>query len=219
MARRKLEKFRQITERTNVIEPGRTGDETLKGHWRSGIFNNDHPLVVELGCGRGEYTIGLASVYPEKNFVGIDVKGDRIWMGSGIALDNEMHHVAFVRMQIQWLANIFAPGELDEIWITFPDPRPRDRHDKHRLTNPQFMEIYRQLLAPNGIVHLKTDSDSLFDYTLEVLDSLPIRDLRATRDLYQSEMNDLHHGIKTRYEAMFYEKGFSIKYLQFRFGN
>lgn len=218
MARRKREKFRQITERTNVIEPGRTGDETLKGHWRNGIFNNDHPLVVELGCGRGEYTVGLASVYPEKNFVGIDVKGDRIWMGSGIALDNGMHNVAFVRMQIQWLANIFAPGELDEIWITFPDPRPRDRHEKHRLTHPQFMAIFRKLLATDGLVHLKTDSDSLFDYTLEVLESQPVRDLRVTRDLYQSEMNDLHHGIKTRYEAMFYEKGFSIKYLQFRFG-
>jgi tRNA (guanine-N7-)-methyltransferase len=217
MARRKLEKFRQITERTNVIEPGRTGDEALKGKWQEEVFGNDHPIVVELGCGRGEYTVGLASVYTNKNFIGIDVKGDRIWMGSGIALENGMKNVAFVRMQIQWLENIFAPGEINEIWITFPDPRPRDRHEKHRLTHPRFMESYRRLLAPEGIVHLKTDSDSLFDYTLEVLESLPIRDLRFTRDLYQSDMNDLHHGIKTRYEAMFYEKGFSIKYLQFKF--
>jgi len=217
MARRKLEKFRQITERTNVIEPGRTGDEALKGKWQTEVFGNDHPIVVELGCGRGEYTVGLASVYTDKNFIGIDVKGDRIWMGSGIALENGMKNVAFVRMQIQWLENIFAPGEINEIWITFPDPRPRDRHEKHRLTHPRFMESYRRLLAPDGIVHLKTDSDSLFDYTLEVLENFPVLDLRSTRDLYQSDMNDLHHGIKTRYEAMFYEKGFSIKYLQFRF--
>jgi tRNA (guanine-N7-)-methyltransferase len=217
MARRKLEKFRQITERTNVIESGRTGNETLKGKWQEEVFGNDHPIVVEVGCGRGEYTVGLASVYTDKNFIGIDVKGDRIWMGSGIALENGMKNVFFVRTQIQWLENIFAPGEINEIWITFPDPRPRDRHEKHRLTNPQFMESYRRLLAPDGIVHLKTDSDSLFDYTLEVLESLPVRDLRSTRDLYQSDMNGLHHGIKTRYEAMFYEKGFSIKYLQFRF--
>ncbi|MES2732959.1 MAG: tRNA (guanosine(46)-N7)-methyltransferase TrmB [Bacteroidota bacterium] len=217
MARRKREKLRQIAERTNVIEPGRTGDEKLKGSWQVAIFRNEHPIVVELGCGRGEYSVGLASVYSEKNFIGFDVKGDRIWMGSGQAMESGLDNVVFVRMQIQWLANIFAPGEINEIWITFPDPRPKDRDEKHRLTTAQFMAMYRYLLAPDGIVHLKTDSDFFFDYTLDVLKSESIRDFHHTRDLYQSEMNNLHHGIKTRYESIFTEKGFSIKYLQFKF--
>ncbi len=217
MARNKQEKLRQISERPNVIEPGGHRYETWKGNWRNEYFKNANPIVVELGCGRGEYTVGLAAIFPEKNFIGIDVKGDRLWKGSSIAQENGLRNVAFLRMQIRWLDSIFAPGEIDEIWLTFPDPQSKIRRDKHRLTHPSFLEIYQRVMIPEGTVHLKTDSDSLMEYTLEVLQKRSVRELYATKDLYQSELNNLHHGIKTHFEEKFTTKGLSIKYVQFKF--
>lgn len=218
MARRKQEKFGQIAERPNVLELGRREYADWRGNWRAFFFENNQPIALELGCGYGEYTVGLAAIDPGVNFVGIDVKGDRLWMGSGIALTNGLSNVGFVRMQAQHLAEIFAPGEVSEIWLTFPDPRSRSRDAKHRFTHPRFLEIYRNVMAPGGTVHLKTDSDSLFDYTLSTLREQPVRDLRFTRDLYSSDLNQLHHGLRTRYEEMFAERGLPIHYLQFKFG-
>ena len=218
MARRKQTKFEEIAERPNVLELGRHEYADWRGNWRDFFFGNHQPIALELGCGYGEYTTGLAAIFPGVNFVGIDVKGDRLWMGSGIALANGLSNVGFVRMQAQHLADIFAPGEVDEIWLPFPDPRSRSRDAKHRFTHPRFLEIYRNVLAPSGTVHLKTDSVSLFDYTLSVLREQPVRDLAFTRDLYRSEMNQLHRGLRTRYEEMFAAKGLPIHYLHFRFG-
>ena len=218
MARRKQEKFGQIAGRPNVLEPNRPEYADWRGNWRESFFKNSGQIVLELGCGYGEYTVGLAAVFPARNFVGIDVKGDRLWMGSGIALANGLSNVGFVRMQVQHLTEIFAPGEVNEIWITFPDPRSRGRDAKHRFTHPRFLEIYRSVMIPGGVVHLKTDSVFLFEYTLSVLREHPVRDLIFTRDLYRSHLNQLHYGLRTRYEEMFAGRGLPIHYLHFRFG-
>lgn len=217
MSRKKLERFAQNDEAPNIIQPGKELFTQMKGNWDALYFQNGQPIVLELGCGRGEYTVGLASVYPHKNFIGIDIKGARMWRGSQTALQENMHHVAFLRTKIQNLDVFFAEKEVSEIWITFPDPRPRDRDEKRRLTHPRFLEMYRKLLKEDGLVHLKTDNSGLFDYTLEVLQSQKIKNLIFTHDLYQSELNNLHFGIKTNYESIFTEQGFAIKYLQFSF--
>lgn len=217
MARKKLVRFQEVAERPNVIDPGVNGDENVQGTWHTEYFKNDHPIVVELACGRGEYTVGLAAVFPEKNFIGVDVKGDRIWMGSSFALENNLDNVAFVRSQIQRLDRIFNPQEVDEIWITFPDPRPRERDKRRRLTSPRYLELYKHIIAREGTIHLKTDSEELFDYTLQVLEKLNVRDLISTHNLYQSPLYDLHHGIKTRFEQIFTDKGCNVHYLQFKF--
>lgn len=211
-----MERFAQNKERHNVIETGKEIFEKIKGNWHRDYFKNDHPITLELACGRGEYTVGLARVFPERNFIGIDIKGDRIWKGSGIALEEGMDHVAFLRTQILMIERFFEKGEVDEIWITFPDPRPKDRDEKRRLTHPRFLELYRSVLKPGGTVHLKTDNTGLFEYSLEVLEQEGgIRDLVYTRDLYKSDMLANHHGIRTRYEKKFHEKGEDIKYLKF----
>ncbi|MGB3183462.1 MAG: tRNA (guanosine(46)-N7)-methyltransferase TrmB [Cyclobacteriaceae bacterium] len=211
-----MERFAQIKERHNVIEIGKDIFETIKGNWHREYFKNENPVTLELACGRGEYTVGLARVFPERNYIGIDIKGDRIWKGSGIALEEGLENVAFLRTQILMLDRFFEKGEVDEIWITFPDPRPKDRDEKRRLTHPRFLALYRSVLKPGGLVHLKTDNTGLFEYSLEVLQQEEhVRDLVYTRDLYNSDMLGDHHGIRTRYEKKFHEKGEDIKYLKF----
>jgi tRNA (guanine-N7-)-methyltransferase len=221
MARSKLRKFAENEHRPNVIQEGKEFYAQARGRWRSDYFRNDRPIVLELACGRGEYTVGLASHYPHLNFIGIDMKGDRIWKGSGQALEMGLDNVAFLRCHISKLLEFFAPGEVDDIWLVFPDPRPKDRDERRRLTNPRYLNLYRELLRPGGQVRLKTDSPLLFDYTLDVLQSPEIApaitDLVHTRALYESEWAAEHHGIVTRYEREFSAKGFSIKYLKFRF--
>jgi tRNA (guanine-N7-)-methyltransferase len=180
-------------------------------------FHNQHPIVLELACGRGEYTTGLAIQVPSKNFVGVDVKGDRLWKGAVIAESQGLKNAAFLRAQIELLADFFGPGEASEIWLTFPDPREKDKHEKHRLTHPRFLQIYQQVLAPNSLVHLKTDNTFLFDYTLEVLKDFPVKDVIYTHDLYSSDLIGFHLGIKTRYEQKYVNNGLNIHYLQFRF--
>lgn len=209
-----MQRFEQNRLAPNVIERGKPLFTTSKGQWQQAYFHNQNPIVLELGCGKGEYTVGLATAYSDKNFIGVDIKGDRIARGSQAALSANLTNVAFLRTDIQYLSEFFAPGEVAEIWITFPDPQPRDKQEKHRLTYKTFLEVYAELLKPNGLLHLKTDNTAFFEYTLMSLPANGFTVLSATYDLYASPLNDLHLGIKTKYEAMFYEKGFSIKYLQ-----
>jgi len=214
----KLERYRQNEERRNVIQKGKPIFEKVKGKWQELYFKNEKPLTIELGCGRGEYSVGLARLFPERNFIGIDIKGARIWKGSKIADEENLENVAFLRIHILEIENFFEEGEVDEIWITFPDPRPKKGDAKKRLTHSRFLDMYRKILRKGGKVHLKTDNDGLFDYAMEVVQARKdIEILAHTHDLYHSELNALHHGLKTRYEEMFTEEGHSIKYLQFQF--
>lgn len=215
--KRKKERFRIIEERSNVIEPSKENYHTIKGSWHT-HFGNKNPITVELACGRGEYSVNLARMFPDKNFIGVDIKGDRIWKGSTWAVELNLTNVAFLRTQILLIESFFAKGEIDELWITFPDPRPRKRDIKRRLTSPRFLNFYKNLLKPSGYLRLKTDNTILFDYTLEVLNERnDIADLAFTHNLYASDLQAECFDIKTRYEEEFAAKGESIKYLRFRF--
>lgn len=218
MSRQKLKRFEEIRERRNVLEDDKPLYHTIKGNWNSEYFGNEHPITVEMGCGRGEYTVGLAKVFAEQNFIGVDVKGDRLWAGSTAAVKEGLQNVAFLRTQIQQIENFFATNEIDTIWITFPDPRPRESDIKRRLTSPRYLAYYKNILKPGGKVYLKTDNTGLFDYTLEVLQSrTDVYDLNYTHDLYKSQYLNEHHGIKTRFERKHFELGETIKYLKFKF--
>lgn len=216
--RKKLQRFADNAASYNVIEPGKDIYETIKGNW-SDHFKNEHPLVVELGCGRGEYTVGLAERDAQSNYIGVDIKGSRIWVGSNYAQLNDLHNVAFLRTKVQQIDQFFAPDEISEIWITFPDPRPRDRDEKRRLTYPGLMKMYRELLKPDGWVKFKTDNTDLFNYTLEMINEgeIVVKNLSFTHDLYNSEFQEEHFGLKTKYEGIFTEKGEKIKYMKFQF--
>ena len=219
MSRQKRRRFADNKIRSNVLEPDKPLYEEIKGKWRSQYFQNEHPITLELGCGKGEYTIGLAKYFPERNFVGIDIKGDRIWVGSGLAIDEGLSNVAFLRTQLQFLPKFFTADEVDEIWLTFPDPRPKDRDEKRRLTFPAYMELYKGVLRSEGWFRFKTDNTFLFDYTLEQIQQgrIRVKNLAFTHDLYQSEMITEHYGIQTKYEKMFSSRGESIKYMKFQF--
>lgn len=216
MTRRKLDFFQHCETADNVLQAPKPLYRAVKGHWREDFFHNAHPLVVELACGKGEYTVGLASVFPEKNFVGVDVKGDRLARGSRRAMQQGLCNVGFLRTMIQQLDDFFAENEVSELWVTFPDPRPRTRDERRRLTHPRFLHLYARLLAPGGWFHFKTDNAALFAYTLDTLRAFGCHDLTATDDLYGSPLNADHHGIKTHFEALFYEKGHRIHYLRCR---
>lgn len=217
MSRQKLKRFADNHLANNVIQPEKAEYETIKGQWLSYFFKNNQPLVVELACGRGEYTVGLAHEFADKNFVGVDIKGNRIWAGSRQAQAASLLNVGFLRTRIQNLEQFFAPQEINEIWITFPDPRPKGRDEKRRLTNPRFLAMYQRLLAKDGWAHLKTDNADLFAYTLEVLAQMPIKDLTVTHDLYASAYADDHKGIKTKFEKKYLDLGQVIYYLRFKF--
>ncbi|QHV93892.1 tRNA (guanosine(46)-N7)-methyltransferase TrmB [Spirosoma endbachense] len=218
MTRRKHHFFLQNAESANVIEVGKPLYKTIKGRWRLDYFTNDKPIVLELACGKGEYTIGLAQAFPDTNFIGVDIKGDRIARGAKIAQTLGLTNVAFLRTDINYLQEFFEEGEVNEIWITFPDPQPRPKQDKHRLTHPRFLAIYKQLLVRGGTMHLKTDSPDLFAYSVEQVKQFGCSDLQLTTDLYQSPLNKIHLGIKTKYEQVFFDKGFTINYLQCKMG-
>jgi len=216
--RNKLFKFRENFESKNVLEPGKPLYEEIKGRWNSDFFGNDHPLVVELGCGRGEYSVGLARHFSNLNFIGVDIKGARIWKGSKQAEQEGLINVGFLRTQIQLIDKFFMPGEIAAVWITFPDPRPKERDEKRRLTSGRFLTMYKTLLKHDGWVYFKTDNTPLFEYTLALIKSeYQIKDLQFTLDLYKSDLWEEHFGIKTRYEQMFTDRGESIKYMKFRF--
>jgi len=214
----KLARFKIIAERENVLEPGKELYFNIKGKWNKTLFKNANPITIELACGRGEYSVGMAALFPDRNFVGIDVKGDRIWKGSTCAVEKKLDNVAFLRAQIHTLENFFDENEVSEIWLTFPDPRPKQRDVKRRLSNNRFLDLYKKVLKPDGLFRLKTDNTDLFNFTLEELKQRSdIEDLKATFDVYQSEFKEEVLDIKTRYEEMFANEGETIKYLRFRF--
>jgi tRNA (guanine-N7-)-methyltransferase len=216
--KRKLERFKVIESLPNVIEPTKEIYHYVRGKWNADHFKNDNPITIELACGRGEYTVGLASLFPDRNYIGVDIKGERIWKGGTLAVEGRLTNVAFLRTMILLIENFFSDGEVSEIWITFPDPRPKKRDIKRRLTSPRFLAIYKRLLKPGGYIRLKTDNTPLFDYTLEELSQRKdIEDLKFTHDLYNSDLRAECFDIKTRYELAFASKGELIKYLRFRF--
>lgn len=219
MPRVKLHRFTDNASRPDIIEPGKPEYEQLGGRWRTDFFQAPHPVTLEVGCGKGEYTVGLAQRHPARNFLGLDIKGERIWRGSTRAAEMGLTNVGFVRMRAEALPAQFGPGELDEIWITFPDPRPRDRDTKRRLTSPRFLGLYEQLLTPGGLLHLKTDNEDLFAYTLEILAARPGATVeRFTRDLYAENESEFAEAqaIQTNFESKYRAVGVPIKYVQFR---
>jgi tRNA (guanine-N7-)-methyltransferase len=188
----------------------------LKGCWKKDFFKNANPLVLELGCGMGEYSIGLAEKFPEKNFLGIDIKGARIWQGASSASEKELKNVGFLRIRIDWIEKCFAKNEVDEIWITFPDPQLKKRRGTKRLTHPNFLKRYANILKKNVPIHLKTDSQFLHGFTLGVIAGEKHILEDSTHDLYNSTVEREHMEIKTHYEQIYLDKGMPITYLRFR---
>ena len=175
MSKGKLEKFAEVATFPNVFELPflfKSGDFVLKGKWHDNYFKNENPLVLELGCGKGEYTVGLAEKFPNKNFIGIDIKGSRLWRGAKFALENKMKNVAFVRTRIDHIEMVFAFAEVDEIWITFPDPQPQKTRERKRLTSPMFLNRYTKILKPGGILNLKTDNFQLYEYSKQIAEEM-----------------------------------------------
>ena len=217
MGKNKLAKFDDMTGYPHVFQYpfARLQEEgfALKGNWNNGFFKNDRPIVLELGCGKGEYTVGLGRLFPEKNFIGIDIKGARMWSGAKESLEAGMTNVAFLRTHIELLAYFFAPGEVAEIWITFPDPQMKKVNK--RLTSTRFMNLYRKILAGDGIIHLKTDSNFIYTYTVEMAKTNRYPVLFSTDDLYHSGTADEILSIKTYYEQQWLERGINIKYIRF----
>ena len=213
MGKNKLKKFNEYETFSNTFD----ARNHLKGKWHSEVFGNDRPITVELACGRGEYTVGLARLFPERNFVGIDVKASRMWKGAKYALENNLNNVAFIRIQIDFLEEYFEPGEIDEIWITFPDPQPQKPREKQRLTSPVFLGRYFTLLGKNRMINLKTDSDFLLKYTLQMIEPLPVQVKELLLDIDQKDDLQDELKIRTYYENMWREKGIAIKYLRFCF--
>lgn len=197
MAQKKLYRFAQIKSFPNVLEY----PENMKGEWNA-FFKNNQPIVLELACGRGEYTIGLAGMFPHQNFIGVDVKGNRMYIGAKQALDTGLHNAAFLRTQIEMIASYFAPGEVDEIWITFPDPQLRLSKAKKRLTHPRFLRLYQQILKPGGRIHLKTDSPDLFRFTLTVARLYELQLHQVMDNVYADAQRNPVLNIQTHYEKM-----------------
>ena len=220
-SKNKLKRFKENETFFNVHQPSRSeliqDQFKLKGCWNSEVFKNDHPLVLELGCGKGEYTVGLAERFPEKNFIGIDIKGARFWRGAKTAVEAELMNVAFLRIQIELIQHAFATDEVDEIWITFPDPQIKYKRTKHRMTNQEFLKKYQDILKPGGLVHLKTDSEFMHGYTLGLLQGLGFEINYANHDIYKNEgAPDAVTAIQTFYESQFLEQDKPITYIQFK---
>ncbi len=219
-SKNKLRRFKDNEQFKNVVQPKRehiqSGDIGLKGNWAS-HFGNTNPIVLELGCGKGEYTLGLARQNPELNFIGIDIKGARLWRGAKTALEEKLRNVAFLRTQIECIDQLFDKDEVSEIWITFPDPQIKYKRTKHRMTNPEFLKKYRTILKSQGILHLKTDSEFMHGYTLGLLQGMGLEIRYANHDVYKNEGSPENVlGIQTFYEKQYLERGKSITYLQFR---
>lgn len=224
MAKNKLQHFADMKTMPFVFEPNTEkmleGDFPLKGNWRKDFFKNEKPIIVELGCGKGEYTVELAKLHPENNYIGIDIKGARIWYGADEVRTLKMPNVSFVRTKIDFITAVFDKDEVDEIWLTFSDPQKEK--PRKRLTSTLFIDRYKQILKPKGLIHLKTDSDLLFEFTLEEIAEHGYESLMHSWDIYKELVPKLSEkeakvlGIKTTYETIFTAKGYSIKYCQFR---
>ncbi|MDB5005574.1 MAG: trmB [Mucilaginibacter sp.] len=215
MGKDKIRRFAEIEDFSNVLQLDE--GKPYKGDWSKDFFKNDNPIVLELACGKGEYTVNLAVLFPDKNFIGVDYKGNRIWRGAKTALEEGVNNVAFLRIQIENLEDYFAAGEVDEIWITFPDPQPQLSREKKRLTSPRFLNKYIELLKPGGCVNLKTDNDGLYAYTAEKIQDLQLKEHVNTADLYHSEYADEVLSIKTYYEQKYLKVDKNINYLKFSF--
>ena len=222
MAKRKLKKFAEVNTFNNCFflsfEQFKASGLPLKGKWHSEYFKNNNPIVLELGCGKGEYTVGLAQRFPNKNFIGVDIKGNRIWTGAKTAVEQRMNNVAFVRSRFDFIEGCFGDNEVDEIWITFPDPQPQKTRVKNRLTNLMFINRYKTILKKNGCINLKTDNEPFYEYTLEVVKENNFELLDNTDDLYADTTirDEALTSIKTYYEKKFSDLGFKICYLKFR---
>ena len=221
MGKDKLKRFSQMLTFENVIQPEinfYSKDDDLKGNW-SAVFNNQNPIVLELGCGAGEYTVALAKHYPKRNFIGIDIKGARIWKGAKSAIEEDLDNVRFLRTKVDFVTKFFGENEVDEIWLTFSDPQPKK--PKKRLTSNLFIDRYLKFLKPNGVVHLKTDSDLLYDFTLEEIKSNGFELLKNITNVYKDSYVDSQNlkkvlFVKTFYEKKWIELGKTIKYLGFK---
>ncbi|MDD1597025.1 tRNA (guanosine(46)-N7)-methyltransferase TrmB [Riemerella anatipestifer] len=223
MGKNKLGRFAENKILKNVFQPTReeaSEGYPLAGQWREKVFKNDNPIVLELGCGKGEYSVGLAEAFPNKNFIGVDIKGARFWFGAKAALAKGLDNVVFLRTQIELIDRFFTTDEIDEIWITFPDPQIKYRRTKHRLTNPEFLDRYHKILKKDGVIHLKTDSEFLHGYTLGLLQGLGHEIISAHHDIYGAPEYDpetpLLRDIRTYYEELFSSKGKTITYIKFR---
>lgn len=219
-SKNKLKRFRENDTFSNVIQP--TREELLdgvfkqKGQWQS-FFGNDNPIVLELGCGKGEYSVGLAKRYPEKNFIGIDIKGARFWRGAKTATEEAIPNVAFIRTQIELIEYVFAENEVDEIWITFPDPQIKYKRTKHRMTNSAFLERYKKVLKPDGVMNLKTDSEFMHGYTLGLLHGAGHEVIYSNHDVYRQEGSPEEvTEIQTFYESQYLEQNKAITYIRFK---
>lgn len=221
MGKNKLAKFANMEEYPHVFQyPFAVLQEKgfeMKGKWNEKFFKNTNPIVLELGCGKGEYTVGLAKLYPENNFIGVDIKGARMWSGAKQSLEEGLSNVAFLRTHIELLANFFDQGEISEIWITFPDPQ-MNKVNK-RMTSTRFMKLYGQFLKPNGVIHLKSDSNFMFAYTTEMVKLNNLEVLFGTEDLCHSGMEDNVLTIKTFYEQQWIARGLNIKYVKFKYSH
>ena len=221
MGKGKLAKFAEMETFSNVFQyPFSVVDNVpfeMKGHWREQYFKNNHPVVLELGCGKGEYTVELARLYPEMNFIGVDIKGARMWTGAKQALEAGLKNVAFLRTNIEMIDRFFAESEVQEIWLTFSDPQMKNAHK--RLTSTFFLNRYRKFLVDSGIVHLKTDSNFLFTYTTCMVKENKLPVVFSTEDLYHTEgLDEETHkilSIQTYYESMWIERGLNIRYMKF----
>lgn len=220
MGKNKLARWAELETFDNVIqhhsEIGFGIDHPMKGKWRADFFRNNNPLIIELGCGRGEYTTALAEKYPAKNFIGVDIKGARLWRGAKTAYEAQLKNAAFLRTRIEFINSFFAADEVDEIWLTFPDPQEGKKNSNKRLTCAWFLNNYRKFVRDKGIIHLKTDNDGLFRYTKKIAELNSLEILEETTDLHSGKISGEILLIRTRYEDMFISKGSKIKYLSFR---
>jgi tRNA (guanine-N7-)-methyltransferase len=242
VGKNKLARWAELETFNNVIQPepaDETGkDHVLKGNWNKAIFSNNNPVVLELGCGKGEYTLALSELFPDCNFIGVDIKGARMWRGAKTASEKQLRNTAFLRTRIEFINSFFSPDEVDEIWITFPDPHQGKKNSNKRLTCPWFLNIYRNFLKDRGVIHLKTDNGDLYNYTLKLIKDNALEILYSTNDMDSMRFNKIAVpgnlyvfpsdpfyvertsagilSIKTHYESKFLEKGMKINYLAFR---
>ena len=219
MGKNKLARWTELGSYDNVIQPeiedvsGK--DHPIKGRWNQDLFKNGNPITLELGCGKGEYTVGLANNFPQNNFIGIDIKGARMWRGAKTANEQKLPNVAFLRTRIEFINSFFSSDEVDEIWITFPDPHLGGRNSNKRLTSPWFLNSYRLFLKDKGLIHLKTDNKELYDFTCKVLSHNNVETIISTDDLYTEKIDNIL-SIRTHYEKIFLDAGLKINYLSFR---
>ncbi len=220
MGKNKLERWAELTTFYNVIqhddEAGFGKDHPVKGLWNVNIFKNQNPVILELGCGRGEYTTALAARFPSNNYVGIDIKGARLWRGAKTAHDDRLSNAAFLRTRIEFINSFFTTDEVDEIWLTFPDPQPEKKNSNKKLTCPWFLNNYSKFLKDKGIIHLKTDNFELFRYTRNIAERNNLEIIAATTDLHSEFKEDEILNIRTHYEEIYLNEGKKINYLAFR---